>query len=320
MVIHKHSEQGILPDGLRGLLEGEAGFGGDGKEHGAGPVPELGAYAGKQQHGTPPFSNTVQVADGGGVEETHLRELGDVGNPDAHVDGFRFAPLQGEGQVEADPVLLVHVDHHAVGIVGAGGLAPLAGQDMEGLPLAGDDVVFQQVGQDAALGVVGDLPAHQLAVLLHGDQDLVGQGVGGAVVLFPHGGEGLVDVVQDLVRGLVPPEGGGAGGIQGGGGPGDCGIVAKAGGGGLFEAHVHIPVQHLVQVQADALVQEGFRVPAHLQHLHALHVAESLIRGSDTTIKMHPLEGARGCRGGAYLLQSAVLLSVKLLSSFQQQF
>ena len=150
---------------------------------------------------------------------------------------------------------------------------------------------------------------------------MVRQRVGGAVVVPPEGGDRAVDIVQDLVRGLVLPLGvRAAGSMRRSGGPGDVRVVAQARGGHFRETRIDVPVNELVAVEPDALVQEGFRVPADLHHLFPFHGGKSLIRGSDTTIKMHPLEGARGCRGGAYLLQSAVLLSVKLLSSFQQQF
>ena len=265
-------------------------------------------------------SNRVHVSYSRRIQEADFGKLGEVRDAEAHSGILGFKPAQGLGQVEADAVRLVHIHHHPVGGIRPDAGAPLAGGDNQLLSLAGGDVVLQHVGEDGALGIVGDLAGHQLAKLLHGHQDVVGQGVGRAVVALPDGGDGGVDIREDLIRGFVLPAGGGAGGVAARGGAGHIGIVAKAGGGRLAEAHIDVAVNDLVAVEADALVQEGHGIPAYLHHLFPFDDVESLIRGSDTTIKMHPLEGARGCRGGAYLLQSAVLLSVKLLSSFQQQF
>ena len=241
----------------------------------------------------------------GRIQESHFRELRDVGDLDVHLGEFGGLALQGHGQVEADAVLAVHVDDHAVGTGGAGAQAPLARGDDQLSALLGGQVVLQDVGQDGALGVVGHLAGHQLAVLPDRHEDVVRQGVAGTVVLLPDGGNRRIDVVQDLVGGLVLPLGA-VGGAPGGGGAQDAGRVAQAGGGDLVEAAVDAAVQDLVEVQADALVQEGFRVAADLDHLFLLQAEKSLIRGSDTTTKMHPLEGARGCRGGALAVSSQI--------------
>ena len=163
-------------------------------------------------------------------------------------------------------------------------------------------VVLQHVGQDGPLRIIGNLPGHQQAELLHGHEDVVRQGVAGAVAGLPDAGDQGVDVVQDLVRGLVRPAGAVSGAHRRGAHPGDDPVVDQAGGIHLVEAPVHRAVDGLVAVQPDALVQEGLRIPAHADHLLPLQGGESLIRGSDTKTKKCTPGGAKGVqkfRGGA---------------------
>ena len=169
----------------------------------------------------------VDVADGGGIEEADLGELGDEGDFDAKIGGFRFQAAERLGEIEADAVGLVHVDHHTVGGAGAGHTAPLAGIDFQILALLGGDVVLQDVGEDGSLGIVGDLAGDQHAVLGDGDEDVIRQAVGGAVVIAPDGGQRPVDILEDFIGGFAGPLGAAAG-ARPGGGAHDLGVVAQA--------------------------------------------------------------------------------------------
>lgn len=161
-----------------------------------------------------PHSDGVDVADGGGIEEADLGELGDEGDFDAEIGGFRFQAAEGLGEIEADAVGLVHVDHHTVGGAGAGHTAPLAGIDFQILALLGGDVVLQDVGEDGSLGIVGDLAGDQHAVLGDGDENVIRQAVGSAVVVAPDGGQRPVDILEDFIGGFAGPLGTAAGAGQ----------------------------------------------------------------------------------------------------------
>ena len=79
-------------------------------------------------------SDAVHVADGGGIEEADLGELGDVRDLDTHFGVLGFHTAQGLGQVEADAVHAVAVDDHAVGVAAAGAVHHLQGEITRLLP------------------------------------------------------------------------------------------------------------------------------------------------------------------------------------------
>ena len=107
---------------------------------------------------------------------------------------------------------------------------------------------------------------------------MVRQGVAGAVIVPPESGNSPVDIRQDLIRGLCRPGGvRSARGMGSRGSPGHRRIVAQACGGYLHKTGVNIPVDQLVAVQPDSFVQEGFRIPAHLDHLLLFHGGEGHI-------------------------------------------
>ena len=167
-------------------------------------------------------SDPVHVSNRSRIQEPDFGELGEVRDFHPHVGVLGVHAAEGLGQVEAQPVHPVHVDHHAVGAAGADAGAPLAGRDDQVHALLGGQVVFQHVGQDGLVRAVGNLAGDQHAELLHGNQDMVRQGVGGAVVGHPYAGDRRVDIRQDFIGGLVLPLGvGAAGGVGNGGNPGD---------------------------------------------------------------------------------------------------
>ena len=223
--------------------------------------------------------NPIHIPDGLGIEHADFGELGDVRDLDPHLGILGIHPAEGLGQVEADLIGIVDIADQAVGVVGPHGLAPQAGRDDQGSALLGGQIVFQHIGHDGALGILGDLPGHQQAELLDGDQNVVGQGIAGAVAGPPGGRDDAVDVVQNLVRGLVRPPGGVAGAGGGSGHPGDPGAVDEAGGVHLGETDINRAVDGLIAVEADALIEEGFRIPADVQHLLALQGGEGHILG-----------------------------------------
>ena len=99
----------------------------------------------------------------------------------------------------------------------------------------------------------------------------------------PGSSDGLIDVVQDFIGGLVGPGGFPGGSVF-------CGshyyvrVVQKAGSAHLFKAAIYVHVQGLVVVEADALVQQIFQGAANLfqfglvdeRNLHGVHPGEYL--------------------------------------------
>ena len=131
---------------------------------------------------------------------------------------------------------------------------------------------------------------------------MVRQGVGRAVIFFPQRRDRLVDILQDLICSLIGPVGG-TSRPDGGRQPRHGRIVHQPGGAHLAETFVHIPVDQLVTVQPDALVQEGFRVAADAHHLLALHNAERHVFGE--------VEGPRNRLGHVRLDHGDVVRHVK---------
>ena len=243
----------------------------------------------------------VHVPNRLGIQEADFGELGDVGDLDAHFGVLGVHAAEGLGQVEADLVRGVDVADHAVGIVGAGAGEPLAGGDDQVAALLVGEVVLQDVGQDGALGIVGDLAGDQEAELLDGDEDMVREGVRGAVADLPDAGDQGIDIVQDLVGGLVRPLAGvaGAGGRRGD--AHDAGIVDEAGGADAGEARIDVLVDDLVAVEADALIQEGLGIAADGAHLLALEDGKTMRPRIDTIARCTPAPDS-GVQGGATFL------------------
>ena len=102
---------------------------------------------------------------------------------------------------------------------------------------------------------------------------MVGDGALVVLVGGPARGQSVVDVLEDLVGGLVRPLGGGAGrAVAGGGGLHGVGVVDQAGGAVVGQADVDVGVHVLVVSHAHAILQQVIQAAADV--VGSLHILE----------------------------------------------
>nr|DAF20703.1 MAG TPA: hypothetical protein [Caudoviricetes sp.] len=228
----------------------------------------------EDEHDASPFSDAVHVQNGGGVEQLHLGNVCHVCSIIADIGHVRSSHDAAHRHqfVHLDVTGLVHVTHHAVGLTGACTLAPAAAADEQLTAVLHSSVVFHQEVVDGLGCQIGHHGGQDVVVLLIRQQDVVGDGVGVVLAGSPHGAQQVVDVLQDLLRALVLPLGGGTGAGGCSSGLGDIGVVHQAGGAVILKAGVDVGVHVLVVGQADAVLQKLVKAAA--DEVGALHVHE----------------------------------------------
>ena len=185
---------------------------------------------------------------------------------------------RGHQLVRLDKAAVVDVHHHAVAARSTSALDPAGWNDLQIHAVVCGHVVLLQEVVDGLSAQVAHHSGGDVAVLLVGDQNVIGDT--GLIVLVgsPHGSDGAVDVRQDLLGGLVCELGGGAGAGGCRGGLGDIGVVDQAGGGVLVKAHVGVLIHVLVVCQTDAVLKH--LVEAAANEVCALHIHEHHTQGS----------------------------------------
>nr|DAG18324.1 MAG TPA: hypothetical protein [Caudoviricetes sp.] len=241
---------------------------------------------GENKHRNTPFSDAVHIQHGGAVHQLDLGDVCHVGGVIADVGDVGGAHDAGERNqlIHLEEAFLADIDYHAVAAGGASALDPAGRGDDQLHAVVCSYVVLLQEVVDGFGAKLTEHRGGDVAVLLVGNEDVVGDGVLVVLAGGPDSGDGVIDVFQDLLRDLVGPLGGAAGTRGDRSGLDDIGVVDQTGGAVLLEADVDVGVHMLIIGQADALLQQ--LVEAAADAVGALHILEHDPQGSGEDMRL----------------------------------